>query len=122
MKFKKPSAELEVLLEEALKTYPCQNRKMFGSQVYFVNGNMFAGVHEDNIFLRLSLEDREKVSSVYHEVVPAMCVLGRVMKKYVTIPRSLFSNPVTLDELLQLSFEFTASLPPKAPRKKGKRS
>jgi TfoX/Sxy family transcriptional regulator of competence genes len=62
MKFKKADEGHSEFLEEMVSSFVCQKRKMFGSPVYFVNGSMFTGVHQDSIFLRLSEEDREKTS------------------------------------------------------------
>ncbi len=53
MEWKKPSPELGALVEKAVVTFDCRKKMMFGAPVYTVNGNMFAGVHEDHIFLRL---------------------------------------------------------------------
>ena len=42
---------------------------MFGSVTFFVNNNMFAGVHEDNVILRLSEADRQETFSSYSPFV-----------------------------------------------------
>ena len=41
--------------------YTCEKKKMFGSPVYFINRNMFAGVQADNLFIRLSEPDRAEI-------------------------------------------------------------
>ncbi|WP_091688811.1 TfoX/Sxy family protein [Methanococcoides vulcani] len=56
--WKKASEELGELIGEAVSEYDVEFRKMFGSPVYFVNGNMFIGVHGDGIMLRLQEEDQ----------------------------------------------------------------
>ncbi len=54
MKWKKVSPEVSGYLDEMLGSFICARRTMFGCPAYFVNSNMFAGVFENLIFLRLS--------------------------------------------------------------------
>lgn len=61
MAWRKPSEELSIILVEALAGFDVPPRKMFGSPVYFVNDNMFVGVHQDSIMLRLRAEDRDSL-------------------------------------------------------------
>ena len=49
------------LLADALGPFPAEKRQMFGFPAYFVNGNMFTGVFEDVIILRLADPDREEL-------------------------------------------------------------
>jgi hypothetical protein len=44
MDWEKASPELGIYLQNLLIGYNCQKKPMFGSPVYFVNDNMFAGV------------------------------------------------------------------------------
>ena len=37
MAWKKPSPELEEIIEKAVDKYECEMKKMFGSRMYFVN-------------------------------------------------------------------------------------
>lgn len=85
MAWKKPSEELSIVLAEALAGFDVQPRKMFGSPVYFVNDNMFAGVHQDGIMLRLRPEDQNRLSAEHDEAVPFE-PMGRRMKEYVVLP------------------------------------
>lgn len=70
MAWKKASEELTILLEESVKRFDMEFRKMFGSPVYFVKGNMFAGVHQDSIMLRLRPEDQETLFAEHDEAAP----------------------------------------------------
>lgn len=56
------------LLDDSLAGYICEKRKMFGCPAYFINNNMFAGMHGDFIILRLSEADRDEVKAKYDEV------------------------------------------------------
>lgn len=54
MPWKKANKELSDFLDGALSSFKCQKKIMFGSPAYFVNTNMFTGVFQDDIFIRLS--------------------------------------------------------------------
>jgi TfoX/Sxy family transcriptional regulator of competence genes len=92
MAWKKVSAELRELLEESMLSFDCQKRFMFGSPTYFVNNNMFAGIHQDTIIIRLSEKDREEVLSTYDEAMPFEPMEGRIMKEYIALPESVYKN------------------------------
>lgn len=118
MKWKKASEELDELLAGKMAPFLYNKRRMFGSPVYFVKGNMLAGVHQDNIFLRLSPRDKEKILSENDEVTPFEPMEGRVMREYVVLPESIFDRDDLLEEWLERSHAFVSSLPPKKPKKK----
>jgi len=118
MKFKKANEGLCDLLEETMASFECQKRRMFGSPVWFVNGNMVTGVHQDDIFIRLSLKDREKLLSESDEASPFEPLEGRIMKEYVVIPNSIYDDPESFDEWLNKSFQYVSSLPPKKKKKR----
>jgi hypothetical protein len=61
---------------------------MFGCPVYFINNNMFAGLHQDNLFIRLSETDRERVFTTYEGMCPFEPMKGRTMKEYGGVPKS----------------------------------
>jgi len=119
-KWNPPSETLGEHLAEAVAEYDCQPRKMFGCPCYFVNDNMFCGVHEDSIILRLSQDEKKRLLDTYDEVAPFDPMGGRPMREYVTIPDALASEPGVLGDLVKSSFTFASSLPPKKkkPRRK----
>ena len=119
MEWAKASPELSDFLGFALMDYPCEKKKMFGSPVYFINRNMFAGVQADNLFIRLSEPDRAEILRTYDEVSIFEPVEGRKMKEYVVIPDSVMGNPEVLKEWLNRSFRYVSSLPPKEKTAKG---
>lgn len=121
MAWKKANQDLIKLLEDTVSKYPCDRRFMFGSPTFFVNNNMFAGVHEDNIILRLSQADRNEISSK-HQEVGHFTPMGHPMKEYVALPENFVKNNLAgLDEWLERSFRFAESLPPKQPKRKKKK-
>ena len=51
MKWEKMSQEAAQRLEVIVKPFACQKKPMFGHEVYWVNGNMFAGVFQSHSLL-----------------------------------------------------------------------
>jgi TfoX/Sxy family transcriptional regulator of competence genes len=120
MKWKKVSKDLSELLETAVADFPADKRMMFGCPAYFVSNNMFTGVHQDNIIIRLAEGDRKSILSQYDGAAPFEPMEGRIMKEYVTVPEALFRNAEALTDWLSRSYEYARSLPPKE-RKRRKR-
>jgi len=114
MKWKKVTPELNRFLEDNMASFAADRRPMFGASTYFVNGNMFAGIHEDTIILRLSEADRREIISQHDDVAPFEPMPGRFMKEYVTLPESVYSQPDTFKKWLNRSYQYALSLKPKA--------
>ena len=109
------------LFEKAMKDFPmATTRKMFGYPAAFVNGNMFTGLFQDEMFLRLSDEDRAAIRKEYgtplFEPMP-----GRPMPGYVLVPKYVRNSPKLLRSWLTKGMEYTKSLPPKAKRQRTKK-
>ena len=118
MAWKKPNEELSKFLDERISTFDVKKKKMFGCPVYFANDNMLAGVFENDIFIRLPEQDRQKIISENDEVTPFEPMKGRVMKEYVVLPDSLINDPEKFHELLSSSYDHVSSLPAKKKKKK----
>ncbi len=94
---------------------------MFGYPCAFVNGNMFTGLHQEALIVRLGENDRRRLideaGAKQFEPMP-----GRPMREYVALPRALLDDREKLTEVITAAKEFAASLPPKVkkPRKKKK--
>ena len=58
------------LLEKALEAYSCDRKFMFGSPTFFINNNMFAGVHQHTVILCLSETDRKEITATHAEAKP----------------------------------------------------
>ena len=110
MKWKKSSPELGKLLEAVVISFPCDRKIMFGSPVFMINRNMFAGVHEDNIFIRLSENDRNEILREFPQARPFEPVKGHVMKEYVVVPRVLYEHTKAFKEWLKRSHAFAAAV------------
>lgn len=112
MAWESASTGQSLVLETALLHFDCQKRMMFGGPAYFVNGNMFSGVHGRNILLRLDSPDREAIAAAHDQVGPFE-PMGRPMREYVALPEGLDLPANDLADWVGRSFAFAASLPPK---------
>lgn len=113
MEWKKAPDELVQFLTEEMKPVKCEYRKMFGYPSYFINGNMFIGVHGETLFLRLSDSDIRKIMEENSQVIFFEVMKGRPMKGYVALPKSLYQRRSVFREWLQKSVKYVSSLPPK---------
>ena len=86
MKFEKPDQEMVNFFDVIAPGAEAgvDKRKMFGYPCRFVNGNLFMGLHNKNMILRLAEKDRAdfvKLGGKPFEPMP-----GRIMKEYVIVP------------------------------------
>lgn len=112
MKWRAPSEELIKLFEEVTPGPPAIQKKMFGFPAAFVNGNMFMGLHQESILLRLPEDSRAELLKMdgakTFEPMP-----GRPMREYVVVPPPLLENPETLASWARRALDYGSSLPPK---------
>jgi TfoX/Sxy family transcriptional regulator of competence genes len=97
-----------------------ERKKMFGCPAGFVNGSMFAGLHENRIVLRLPDADRERLRRD-HRAKPFGPMPGRMMKEWIVVPAGIAEDGCMLAKLIKGAFAHTASLPPKAKKKSKKK-
>jgi TfoX/Sxy family transcriptional regulator of competence genes len=111
--------QLVMLFGELVAVLPpdAERRKMFGYPCVFVNGQLFAGVHQENIMLRLSEAERKAFLALEgaHQFEP---MPGRPMREYVVAPQSMLASPDDLIAWLEKSYAYAKSLPPKATARK----
>ncbi|SFA85995.1 MULTISPECIES: TfoX/Sxy family protein [unclassified Bacillus (in: firmicutes)] len=92
-------------------------KPMFGNLASFMNGNMFAGLFGNQIFVRLPENDRllllEEDGAVEFSPMP-----GRKMKEYVVLPEQWRNHPDLVKEWLNKSLSWVETLPVKVPKKK----
>jgi TfoX/Sxy family transcriptional regulator of competence genes len=117
-KWEKPSPELIKTLEAALAGITCDRRMMFGSPIFMINRNMFTGVHENHIFVRLPEPDRREIVKKYPEVRSFEPIKGHIMKEYVVIPGALYENKAVFRQWLLRAHSFAVSLPTRASKRK----
>jgi TfoX/Sxy family transcriptional regulator of competence genes len=117
-KWQKSPPELVDLFTSVQAGLPpdAERRKMFGYPCSFVNGQMFAGLHQTNMVLRLGEGDRaeflKQAGAKVFEPMP-----GRTMKEYVVVPPSLKGKEEELFKWTLKAFSFAKSLPPKVKKK-----
>ncbi len=116
----KPSAAAVEAFRELVPTGPTVNlRPMFGNLAAFVNGNMFAGLFGERLFVRAP--DDRRAELIRHGATDFEPMPGRAMKGYVTLPDTWRTAPEPAARHLAQALEFTAALPVKVlkPKKKG---
>lgn len=115
--FKPVPAELALRFEASLPDDELvHRRKMFGCPCAFVNGNMFAGLHEDRMVLRLSPEEREQ--SIKELRAQPCKIMGRTMREYVLLPDPMDRKASEVAGWIARSFAYARELPPKPPKDK----
>ncbi len=87
-------------------------RPMFGNVSAFVNGNMFLGLFGNDLFVRLSDENRHELLKKKGATVLEP-MKGKPMKEYVLIPRTWRNQPETVRSWVSRSLEWASKLPPK---------
>ena len=106
--------------EEVFPGPPAVARKMFGYPAAFVNGNMFSGLFQDQLILRLPEESRKELLAV-PGAKPFEPMPGRAMREYVVAPPALFEDRKRLSSWVGKALAYGASLPPKSSSAKGNR-
>ncbi len=105
--WKKVPAELSTRFDAALpQAGDVQRRQMFGCPCAFVNGNMFAGLHEDRLMVRVPDE------AAAHPAV----ILGKTMKEYALLPGAVGLSAMALSAWIERGYRYTRGLPPKPPK------
>ncbi|MBN8509957.1 MAG: TfoX/Sxy family protein [Burkholderiales bacterium] len=103
--WKKVPADLAAAFDAALPSaVDVERRKMFGCPAAFVNGNLFAGLHEDRLMIRLPAEAAARP-----------CVLlGRTMREYALFADAPEMAPRDMAGWIRRAYDFTRALPAKA--------
>ncbi|HEX9164113.1 MAG TPA: TfoX/Sxy family protein [Thermoanaerobaculia bacterium] len=114
MQWKAAPEELtDLFAKELEKLRDVEPKKMFGYLAGFTGGNMFAGIFQDSIVLRLPEDARaEFIKKTGGE--PFAPMPGRVMKEYVLASKPLLKKRAELASWLEKARAYTATLPKKA--------
>lgn len=117
MKVPRSSAASEKLFRSVLpKDSRVTVRPMFGNLAAFVNGNIFAGIYGDDIFVRLSDEGCTELLAI-DGASPFAPMAGRAMKGYVNVPRAWRGEPDRVSEWTARSLGWAGELPAKKKKK-----
>jgi TfoX/Sxy family transcriptional regulator of competence genes len=121
MKWQKSSPGLIDLFESVMPGPPAVQRKMFGYPAGFVNGNMFMGLFQESMILRLPTGPREEFLKVHNaKIFEPMA--GRPMREYAAVPQSVMRDKKELTAWIARALEYGASLKPKSSAAKPKKS
>jgi len=119
MTLPKPTADTEELFAAVLPANDrVATRPMSGQMSAFVNGNMFAGIFGDGMFVRLKAERVQLLAEPGAFVFEPM--QGRSMKEYVLLPPEWRAHPERIREWMERSLAYIAAMPPKAPKPRKK--
>jgi TfoX/Sxy family transcriptional regulator of competence genes len=111
-KWQKPDPGLIAAFDAALPlTAGVERRQMFGCPCAFIHGNMFAGVHESRLIVRVPSE----------AAVRPFAPMGRAMKEYAAIEGALDLPPRELRDWVRQAFDYASALPAKVARAAAKR-
>lgn len=117
MAWRKSPETLVAAFDAAFPPDPrAERRKMFGYPCGFVGGNMFTGLHQESLIVRLAEKDRRELIGKGGAVFEPMA--GRPMKEYVAVPAAVVADEKALRRWMARAFEYAASLPAKAPKAK----
>ena len=115
----KSPPELVEVFEAVFPGPPAVARQMFGYPAGFVNGNMFMGLHQHNMVLRLPDGPRAELLAM-EGAATFEPMAGRPMKEYVVVPATLLAAPEALEPWVARALAHGASLPAKAAKAKAK--
>ena len=108
--FGKAPEELVRTFENAMKDFPMAQRRLtFGSPSATINGNMFAGLHNDKFILRVSPEE----SAGMDGAKPFEPMPGRPMKGWVVVPQRVLISASELNAWMEKAMAFAEALPAK---------
>lgn len=92
-------------------------RPMFGNLAGFINGNMFAGLYGQRIFIRLPEEERSRL--IEQEGASLFSPMpGKPMKEYVALPEQWREEPDKITAWMEQSLQWVGAMPEKVPAKK----
>ena len=95
-------------------------RRMFGYPCAFANGQMFAGLHQESMIIRLSEEERARFLDL-EGASPFEPMPGRPMRQYVVVPPAMVTDEGPLRAWLEKALAYARSLPPKLSKSRGSR-
>ena len=120
MKWTPSPPELVQIFGEVGPGPPTVRKKMFGYPAAFINGNMFAGLFQDNVIVRLA--ERERGELIREGGRPFEPMPGRPMREYVVLPTAAVKDRTRLSSWVKKALAYASRLPPKTPKKAAGRS
>ena len=113
MKMPKPSEQAKAAFTKLVPGDPAITLKpMFGNLAAFVNGNMFAGLFGEDLFVRLPLPEAQPIMKAGGR--PFEPVAGHAMSGYVVVPASWQTKPDAVRAHITHALTLTRAMPAKA--------
>jgi len=113
MKMPKPSEQAKAAFTKLVPGDPAITLKpMFGNLAAFVNGNMFAGLFGEDLFVRLP--DAEAQPIMRSGGRPFEPMAGHAMSGYVMVPADWQKKPDATRAHITHALTLTRAMPPKA--------
>ena len=113
----KPSEQSKAAFSKLIPGEPAVTLKpMFGNLSAFVNGNMFAGLFGEDLFMRLPEPEIAVVKKQGGRDFEPMA--GHAMRGYVIVPGNWHSKPDPVVVLIKRALTLTRAMPAKAAKKK----
>lgn len=104
--------QIETRIKKTISRWKnADHKNMFGGVCHLLHGNMFCGVYQDFLILRLGEENGNKALSLPH--VKPFDITGKPMKGWVMVKQDGFQDDHDLANWLNQAKEFVSSLPPK---------
>lgn len=117
MKIPRPDENSEQFFRSILPDDPrITIRPMFGNISAFVNGNMFAGLFGNDLFVRVSEESRKELIAMKGASLLEP-MKGKPMKEYIVVPKAWRNQPDTVRLWVTRSLDWTSRLPLKKTKK-----
>lgn len=111
-RWKKVTPALVELFDACLpRARGVERRQMFGCPCAFVNGNMFTGLHETRLIVRLP--EAERVRLIAKQTAQPFAVMGRTMRQYVAIEDALDRRPAEITDYMNCALNYARTLPAK---------
>lgn len=106
------SQSLAERVRQALRTHRgVTEKKMFGSIVFLLSGNMLVGIWQQSLIVRLGPENAAK--ALKQDYVREFDVTGRPMKGWIMVEADGLDSDQQLAEWIELAFHFVETLLPK---------
>ena len=118
MKFDKSPRWLVDLFRALQPEVGGEPRQMFGYPCAFEDGQMFAGLFGDGLFLRLGEEERLALLAL--PGAAPFAPMGRPSKHYVVLPPSMLEDEEAVKGWMRRSRAYAQTLPPKAKKSRAK--
>jgi len=106
------SQALTERVRQALRSHrSITEKKMFGSVVFLLNGNMLVGIWQQSLIVRLGLLNAEQ--ALKKENIRAFDVTGQPMKGWIMVEPDGLETDKKLAEWIEQSMTFVETLPAK---------